>query len=29
MDMIVKIQVTQLLTWNFVRSVIDLKYFLG
>ena len=28
MDMIVEIQVTQLLTWTFARSVIDLRYFL-
>jgi len=28
MDMIVEIQVIQLLTWNFARSVIDLRYFL-
>jgi len=28
MDMIVEIQVTQLLTWNFARRVADLKYFL-
>jgi len=27
MDMIVEIQVTQLLTWNFARSVTDLRYF--
>ena len=27
MDMIVKIQVIQLLTWNFTRSVTDLRYF--
>jgi len=27
-DMIVEIQVTQLLTWNFARSVTDLRYFL-
>jgi len=28
MDMIVEIQVTQLLTWYFARSVTDHKYFL-
>jgi len=28
MDMVVEIQVTQLLTWNFARSVTDLRYFL-
>jgi len=28
MDMIVEIQVTQLLTWYFGRSVTDLRYFL-
>jgi len=28
MDMIVEIQVTQLLTRNFARSVTDLRYFL-
>jgi len=28
MDMIVEIQVTQLLTWNFARSVTDLRDFL-
>jgi len=28
LDMIVEIQVTQLLTWNFTRSVTDLRYFL-
>jgi len=28
MDMIVEIQVTQMLTWNFARSVTDLRYFL-
>jgi len=28
MDMIVEIQVTQLLTWNFGRSATDLRYFL-
>jgi len=27
-SMIVEIQVTQLLTWNFGRSVTDLRYFL-
>jgi len=27
MDMTVEIQVTQLLTWNFARSVTDLRYF--
>jgi len=27
MDMIVKILVTQLLTWNFAWSVTDLRYF--
>jgi len=27
MDMNVEIQVTQLLTWNFARSVIDFRYF--
>jgi len=27
-DMIVEIQITQLLTWNFARSVTDLRYFL-
>jgi len=26
--MIVEIQVAQLLTWNFARSVADLRYFL-
>jgi len=26
-DMIVEIQVTQLLTWNFARSVTNLRYF--
>jgi len=28
MDMIVEIQATQLLTWNFARSVTDVRYFL-
>jgi len=28
MDMIVEIQATQLLTWNFARNVIELRYFL-
>jgi len=28
MNMIVDIQVTQMQTWNFVRSVTDLRYFL-
>jgi len=28
MDMIVETQVTQLLTWNFARSVTDLTHFL-
>jgi len=28
MDMIVEIKVTQLLIWNFARSVTDLRYFL-
>jgi len=28
MEMIVEIQVTQLLTWNFTRSVTDRRYFL-
>jgi len=28
MDMIVEIQVTQLLTWYFGRSVTDFRYFL-
>jgi len=28
MDMIVEYQVTQLLTWNFARSVTDLRNFL-
>jgi len=28
LDMIVEIQVTQLLTWNFARSIPDLRYFL-
>jgi len=28
MDMIVEIQVTQLLSWNFARSVTDIRYFL-
>jgi len=28
MNMLVEIQVTQLLTWNFARSVTDLRYFL-
>jgi len=28
MNMIIAIQVTQLLTWNFARSVTDLRYFL-
>jgi len=27
MDMIVEIQVTQMLTWNFAQSVADLRYF--
>jgi len=27
MNMIVEIQVTQLLTWNFARSITDLRYF--
>jgi len=28
MDIIVDFQVTQSLTWNFARSVTDLRYFL-
>jgi len=28
MDMIVEYQITKLLTWNFARSVTDLRYFL-
>jgi len=27
MDMIVEIQVTKLLTWNFARSITGLRYF--